>query len=62
MSAINYIIKNKELLNITEIARKAGIPDGTLRAVVAGRRSLSDENQQKLEATLRELNIGGNGI
>ena len=59
MSAIEYIMQHKDVLNITEIARKAEIPSGTLRAVVAEKRSLSEAHTINLEAVVKELISGG---
>ena len=50
-----YLILNKHLLNLSQIAKDAGIPESTLRSIANEKRSLSQKNADLLLPVIERL-------
>jgi hypothetical protein len=54
---VTFLIDRRSFLNIAEIARLSGIPEGTLLSVVGGHRKLPCKYRDDLLKTLKELGL-----
>lgn len=52
---LQYLISNKDLLNLSQVARDSNIPESTLRSIATEKRSLSKENADRLIPVIERL-------